>query len=324
MSEFIENYKSGIDEASTRSDFPEITDSEVPIWRGTPSFLSMADKYILATLVFLVHLLFFLGGTLDAPEGDGRANAIIAIALWLVDVTGVMGFVVAMLLLTKINHYANFSTSGAWTTTWLLVSALIPFVWKLLDIVSWASGFAGSEFDNPLPDWLFVWFLPLGAISFSVMLVFTLLYQRAFQYAITDRRVHIRKSFLYIDSSVHGIAFEKVENLKADPTILGRLLGFGNVHILTGSGMGLQGETVGMNLGVAGEAPAAVPSVVKRLLSLLFVWITMQRQRTVLAKDPADCLYGVRDPMGIYRLINELMDVNAGPVGAVQLDIEHV
>ena len=248
MSEYIESYRSKIDVASTRSDFPEITDSETPVWRGNPSMLSMADKYVLAVLVFLVHLLFFIGDPIDAPEGDGQANAIIGIVLWLVDKTGVMGFVVVMLVLTKVNHYANFSTSGSWTTTWLLVCALVPFVWKALDILSWASGVAGTEFDNPLPAWQFVWFLPLGAVMATLMALFTLLYQRSFQYAITDRRIHIRKSLMYFDSSVHGIAFQKVDNLKANPTILGRLLGYGNVHVITGSGIGLQVESQGMIL----------------------------------------------------------------------------
>jgi hypothetical protein len=44
---------------------------------------------------------------------------------------------------------------------------------------------------------------------------------------------------------------------------------------------------------------------------LMFGWVTKQRQRTSVGQDPADCLYGVRNPMKIYRLINELMDANA-------------
>ena len=41
MSEFIEQFKSNIDADSARSDFPEITDSETPIWRGGPAASSM-------------------------------------------------------------------------------------------------------------------------------------------------------------------------------------------------------------------------------------------------------------------------------------------
>jgi hypothetical protein len=42
----------------------------------------------------------------------------------------------------------------------------------------------------------------------------------------------------------------------------------------------------------------------------------------VLNQDPADCLYGIRNPMKIYRLINELMDANMGPTGQAVSDSE--
>ena len=48
---------------------------------------------------------------------------------------------------------------------------------------------------------------------------------------------------------------------------------------------------------------------------MLFGLLTKQRNRTVMATDPADCLYGIRKPMKIYRLINELIDKNVGPAG---------
>ena len=318
MTEYIERFKSKVDESTTRSTFPEITDSETPVWRSGPSVLSMADKYNLALVVLMVHLVFFVGEWKDAPDGEGQANFVLAVAIWLVDTTGVLGFVVTMLLLTKLNHYANFSTSGSWTTTWLLASTFVPFTWKLMDFLSWAGGIVGSDFDSPLPAWNFLWFVPLGAISFVVMVLFTVMYQRSFQYAITDKRIHIRKKFLYFDTSVHGISFQKVENLKADPTILGRIFGFGNVHIVTGSGVGLQVESLGVAVGGATPEIKEVPKGVRRLLSMLFGLVTKKRERTVMATDPADCLYGIRRPMDVYRLINELIDVNIGPAGVAQ------
>ncbi len=311
MSQYIELFKSEIDEESVRNDFPEITESEIPIWRGGPTTTSMADKYILATLVLLVHVVFFLGETLDSPEGEGQANFLLSISIWLIDVTGVTGFVFCMLLLTKINHFANFSTSGRWTTLWLLVTSLIPIIWKMMDFISWIAGFTGSEFSSPLPNWNFAWFAPLGLVSFIVMVTFTILYQRSFQYAITDKRIHIRQSFLYFETSAHGISYHKVENLKADPTILGRLLGYGNVHVITGSGVGLQVESLAISAANSSEIRESPAGKLKNLSSLLGV-ITVQRTRTVEATDPADCLYGIRRPMDVYRLINELMDEKVG------------
>ena len=312
MSQLVEQFKSNIDEGSVRSDFPEITESETPIWRGGPATSSMADKYMLAILVLLVHVAFFLGELLDTPEGEGRANFVLSVVIWLIDTTGVMGFVICMLILTKINHYANFSTSGKWTTSWLLICCTIPLFWKLMDVVEWIGGFFGSSFSSPLPAWNYSWFAPLGVLSFLVMASLTVLYQRSFHYAITDKRIHIRQSFLYFETSTHGISYHKVENLKADPTILGRILGFGNIHVVTGSGVGLQVESLGASVGVA-------PEIIKssrgnmRIFSFLLGWITLQRDRIVEASDPADCLYGVRRPMDVYRLINELMDANVGP-----------
>lgn len=311
MSQYIELFKSEIDEESVRNDFPEITESEIPIWRGGPTTTSMADKYILAMLVLLVHFVFFLGETLDSPEGEGQANFLLSISMWLIDATGVTGFVFCMLLLTKINHFANFSTSGRWTTLWLLVTSLIPIIWKMMDFIGWIAGFTGSEFSSPLPNWNFAWFAPLGLISFIVMVTFTILYQRSFQYAITDKRIHIRQSFLYFETSAHGISYHKVENLKADPTILGRLLGYGNIHVITGSGVGLQVESLAISAANSSEIRESPAGKLKTISSLLGV-ITVQRTRTVEATDPADCLYGIRRPMDVYRLINELMDEKVG------------
>ena len=310
MTDYIQDFKSKIDETSVRKDFPEITDTEIPVWQGNPSFLSMADKYILAILVFGLHILFFIAEQFDSPEGDGQLNAIVSLMRAIIDISGTMGFVIALFFLAKINHYANFSTSGRWTTTWLIITGLVPFTWYAMDVVSMIGGFVGFEFDNPLPVWNNLWFLPLGIISSTMMVILTFIYQHAFQYAITDRRIHIRKSFLFVNSSVHGIAFDKVENLKANPPILGRIFGFGNVHILTASGLGLQQDSFGSSVGVGQELTNGAPGIVKKIFSLMFGWVTKQRQRTTVAQDPADCLYGVRNPMKIYRLINELMDVN--------------
>ncbi|MEC8171121.1 MAG: PH domain-containing protein [Candidatus Thermoplasmatota archaeon] len=312
MSQFVEQFKSNIDAESARSDFPEITDSETPIWRGGPATSSMADKYILSIMVLLVHIAFFLGELLDTPEGEGQANFVLSLVIWLIDTTGVMGFVICMLILTKINHYANFSTSGKWTTSWLLICCIIPLLWKLMDVVEWIGGFFDSGFSSPLPSWNYSWFAPLGLLSFVVMVSLTVLYQRSFHYAITDKRIHIRQRFLYFETSAHGISYHKVENLKAYPTILGRILGFGNIHVVTGSEVGLQVESLGAPAGVEPEI-IQTPGGKKRIFSFLLGWITLQRDRTVEASDPADCLYGVRRPMDVYRLINELMDANVGP-----------
>jgi membrane protein YdbS with pleckstrin-like domain len=307
MSDYIQDFKSKIDSSSVKSIFPEITDSEIPIWQGSPSFFSMADKYILAIIIFLIHAVFFAAEQFDSPEGDGQMYFILSLIRSLIDISGTMGFVLTMLIIAKLNHYANFSTSGKWTTSWIIISALIPFIWYLADIFSTLSGLVGSNFENPLPQWNYFWFLPLGIFSSLVMILLTFIYQHAFHYAITDKRIHIRKNFLFFDTSVHGISFEKIENLKANPPIIGRILGYGNVHILTASGLGIQQESVDTGLGMPEEI---VTGKGKKTSLSLFGWISKQRRRNSVAQEPSDCLYGIRSPMKIYRLINELMDAN--------------
>jgi len=314
MDEFIARFKSQVNNDLIRSNFPEITDSETPVWHGSPSTISMADKYILAIIVLLVHIIFFLGEWFENPE-NATNNKVFSTIIWLVDLTGIFGFVFIMLLLTKINHYANFSTSGKWTTIFLLFSGLFPLLWQFLDLVEWISEYINFGFTNPLPNWNLLWFLPLGITSSSVMIIFTILYQKSFQYAITDKRIHIRKQFLYFDTSVHGISLQKVENLKADPTILGKIFGFGNVHIVTGSGVGLQVESLGVSVGISEDGEDEnIPTGLRRFFLVIFGWISIQRSKSVMATDPSNCLYGIKNPMEKYRLINELMDLNVGSV----------
>jgi len=308
MSEYVERFRSKIDERSVRAAFPEMTDSETPIWAGSPSFFSMAGHYFLAILILVIHLMFFWAAEGPDVEGEGQANFAIGVFKWILDVSGVLGFVIVLFAVAKFNHYLNFSTSSKWTTTWLLLNGAIP----LLMVVADLSGKVLGSFIEDVPDspqWFQIYYLILGILSSASMAALTVLYQRAFQYAITDRRIHIRKEFLYFDSSAHGISFENIENLKADPSIIGKVLGFGNVHMVTASGIGLREDESGIGAGLAADADSISSEGGRGLTRAAFGWISAQRQRTTVDQDPQDCLYGVRNPMEIYRLINELIDI---------------
>jgi len=307
MSEYVELFRSEIDERSVRVAFPEMTDSETPIWTGSPSFFSMAGHYFLATLILVIHLMFFWAAEGPDVEGEGQANFAIGIFKWILDVSGVLGFVVVLFAVAKINHYLNFSTSSRWTTTWLLLNGAIP----LLMVVADLSGKVLGNFMEEIPDspqWFQIYYLILGIFSSASMVALTVMYQRAFRYAITDRRIHIRKEFLYFDTSAHGISFDNIENLKVDPSIIGKVFGFGNVHMVTASGIGLREDESGIGAGLAANTDSTSERG-KRLNRAAFGWISAQRQRTTVDQNPEDCLYGIRNPMGIYRLINELVDI---------------
>ena len=45
MTEYIESFSSEVNDSAVRDAFPEITDSETPVWTSGPSMLSMADKF---------------------------------------------------------------------------------------------------------------------------------------------------------------------------------------------------------------------------------------------------------------------------------------
>ena len=69
----------------------------------------MSGKYALSILVLLVHMVFF-GYAIE--DGEGNLNLVVGLAKLILDVSGVFGFVIVMMLIAKINHFLNTSTSG--------------------------------------------------------------------------------------------------------------------------------------------------------------------------------------------------------------------
>ena len=295
MNDKINNFRSQLDIHEVKEKFPEMTESETPIWQGSPALMSMSGKYALSMLVLLVHLIFFWAAKFEDVEGEGNLNLVVGLAKVILDISGVFGFVIVMMIIAKINHYLNTSTSGGWTTSWLLINGLIPFTIVLFD---WGGKIIGN-FTDGVPDtpmWL-DWYYPLlGGLSAFFSLAITTHYRNSFQYAITDKRVHIRKKFLYFDSSTIGIPFEKVENLKVEPSIIGRIFGFGNIHVITD---GIQSDA--RDEEQSGEGSSIISSI-------LFGLILSQRKGSPSTEDPSQCLFCINDPMSIYSLINELID----------------
>jgi len=306
MSEYIERYRSTVNEKAVRASFPEMTDSETPIWNGSPHFLSMSGHYFLAIIVMLLHIIFYWAAEGDAIGGESTFSFFVDKAKLVLDFFGVLGFAIVILVVAKINHYLNFSTSSKWTTTWLIVNGSIPLLMVLVNMSAEVIGIFAESFVNT-PTWYQSYYLILGIVSGGMLILLTYHYQKSFQYAITDKRIHLRKQFLYFDSSNHGMSFDKIENLKLAPPIIGRIFGFGHVHIVTASGIGLREDESGIGGGLATDSEF-LPKEGKGAMGFIFGWITAQRQRTTVDQDPADCLFGVRKPLNIYRLINELID----------------
>ena len=300
MSEIISSFRSKLDLEAVRERFPEISDSETPIWHGSPALMSMSGKYALAGLVLVIHLVFYWAAKYDTViEGEANLNLVVGLAKTIIDISGVLGFAIMMLLVAKVNHYLNTSTSGGWTTSWLLINGLIPLIWYITTLINSFLIFIGYHgFDHFIGEHIPVWkdwyYLVLGVFSSISAVALTAHYSNAFQYAITDKRVHIRKKFLYFDSSTVGIPFEKVENLKVEPSIIGRIFGFGNIHVITD----------GMQSNISDDNVSIKQSSFLNPLS----WIFIQRKNNPSSQDPSECLYCINEPMSVYALINELID----------------
>ena len=104
-------------------------------------------------------MVFFSAAKFEDVEGEGNLNLVVGLAKLILDVSGVFGFVIVMMLIAKINHFLNTSTSGGWTTSWLVINGLIPFTIVILD---WGGKLVGN-FTDGVPDtpmWL-DWYYPL-------------------------------------------------------------------------------------------------------------------------------------------------------------------
>ncbi len=316
MGEKMESFKQGLDAEAARRAVPEMSSYEQPFYRSGPSFLSMFPRYVLVFIVFIIHMLFWWGAKMDAPSGEGGLSSFLSILHGLSDLFGVTGFFVLMLVITWCNNFVNFSTSGRWYTVSLLLISLTPgfffLEWVFTD--GPAGVLIGLVAEAPsgfLPDWNDSFYLYFGVIYSSVMFVLTVMYQRAFTYVITDKQVYLKKEFLkFIDANSHAISLTKIENLKVERSLIGRILGYGSLHVITASGMGLREDSISVGGGAATEVTDAATkqstNFIIRMIRLMFVIIRLQRTRTTVDLDPEDCLYGIRRPMDVYALVNEL------------------
>ena len=140
----------------------------------------------------------------------------------------------------------------------------------------------------------------------------TALYQRSFHYAVTSDAVIFDHRFLLVRGH-RRILFEKISEVLVERSMLGTVLGFATISLLTDSGIGLAQETRGV--AAASSAPESMKpdeddtnaekagkSVIRRLLAL----ITYQRTVTTVHPDPKLCFYNVRGWQDTKQLLNEL------------------
>ena len=311
---------------AARDAVPEMSPYEDPYYRSGPIVLSMFPRYLLIVFVLVVHVLFGIG--YEAPEGEGGMNFLLNILELLVS-TGIAGFFVVMMVLTWINRFVNFSTSGGLYTVSLLVISITPGIFFIEELLtdSFFSSYIGLQDSGFLPEWSSVYYLIFGGVYAGVMFILTVMYQRAFTYVITDKQVYLKKDFLkFIDSNSHAISLSKIENLKVERSLIGRILGYGSLHVITASGLGLKEESMSVGAGavsdVAEAATKDTSNIVVRLFRFFIFMMKLQRTRKAVDLDPEDCFYGIRRPMDVYALVNELRTRPGAPVDGDQSSTE--
>ena len=310
MGEQMDAFRENLNVEAARDAVPEMSAYEEPYYRSGPIILSMFPRYLLIVFVLAVHVLFGIG--YEAPEGEGGLNFVLNLLQLLVS-TGIAGFFLVMIILTWINRFVNFSTSGGLYTVSLLIISITPGIFFLEEVLtnSFFSPYIGLEDSGFLPEWSSVYYLIFGGVYAGVMFILTVMYQRAFTYVITDKQVYLKKDFLkVIDSNSHAISLSKIENLKVERSLIGRILGYGSLHVITASGLGLKEESMSIGAGavsdVAEAATKETSNIVIRLFRFFIFMMKLQRTRKTVDLDPEDCFYGIRRPMDVYALVNEL------------------
>ncbi len=310
MGEQMDAFRENLNVEAARDAVPEMSAYEEPYYRSGPIVLSMFPRYLLIVFVLAVHVLFGIG--YEAPEGEGGLNFVLNLLQLLVS-TGIAGFFLVMIILTWINRFVNFSTSGGLYTVSLLIISITPGIFFLEEVLtnSFFSPYIGLEDSGFLPEWSSVYYLIFGGVYAGVMFILTVMYQRAFTYVITDKQVYLKKDFLkVIDSNSHAISLSKIENLKVERSLIGRILGYGSLHVITASGLGLKEESMSIGAGavsdVAEAATKETSNIVIRLFRFFIFMMKLQRTRKTVDLDPEDCFYGIRRPMDVYALVNEL------------------
>jgi|TARA_B110000196_G_scaffold185502_1_gene159044 hypothetical protein len=316
IQDIADEAKSELDEEIIRGKFSKISDEEEVIWAGVPSAFSMSERYFLVGLIFLIHLLFFWVAEEVKFQGQGL-NIILRMLLLVFDKIDMLSFVLFMLIFARINHFLNFSTSGRWTTTYLIVIGLIPSIWVISHWIEVIFELFGYNFSTPFPLWLDHWFLVLGVVTSGLMLFVTILYQISFQYVVTDKMIHVRRQILSMGVYSRVIPYNIILNVKTQQSFIAKLIGFGNVIILTEDEDNVAAHHSDEDSSELINYEEV--STTKKIFKLLKVLLFVQRERVDLVQSPANSLYGVKNPMLVYKIVNEMMDRKQGRPGLLEM-----
>ena len=300
MEDLLSSFKLLIDEEEIRDSFPFISEDEVPIWKGKPTFSSYLPRYFLALFVFLIHYCFYrVAVTVYAEGQSGYLNTAIRIIDQLFDLIDVFAFIFVMIIFARINYFLNFTTSTKKTSLFLIFIGLIPSVWFIINIVDWVLLLIGREALN-VPEWFDTWFLALGIINSSIIFAFSIISQLSYYYIMTDKNLYIQKRQLIFYKSHTSIAFEDLENLTTQQSIIGKLINIGNIL-----------PFLEINSDISPEVNNE-RTTIQKFIYMMKLLIFYKRSSKEIVMTPSECFFGIKKPMVIYELANELIDKRNG------------
>ena len=283
-----------------------LTPDEEIIWAGNPSFFSLFPRYLSSTIILGLNLFWGnIGYMLENMSTDSLLKQTILNASTdnMDYEIAMVGLMVTGLITIRLIYFNNGLLHGRVMFLWMLVSVTSPFIYFL----TIKYGLYNSFSDSPenAPDLIF--FSYNGLVFWFTSVISTMIFQKSILYVLTDKRAHFDVRFLYLWSNLHTIDLLKIENVVVESTILGRLFDFGNLHLLTSSGIGT--ESASTSIGIAPSSKITTKkSLPKKLASILVVLLTRRRTRKRTLPDPTSCLFGIRSPTKLHPLVNDSID----------------
>jgi hypothetical protein len=264
-----------------------------------PSLFAFAGMYIMAVFVGAVHYLWtFMPNSLS---GDPSVIEELLFDFISSSIGESIGFPFVMLFLAWLNRWMNISSSTKWFTGTMIIIAALPFTAWIINAF-WADSPA-NIFDGSYP------YEMAGIFWIAFLSINVFYFQRSFIYAITTDAVIFRKDFM-LTNSVRRILYSNFTDVIVQQGPIGTIMGYGNVVPLTGSGLGLGEETIGISAGAGGaldskSGESAAIGVPKKIMKMFLVLLTSQRTIRTVKPDPADCFYGVRKPHDVTVVVND-------------------
>jgi hypothetical protein len=298
LNEIISDSIDSINEDLVRKKFSLVGVDETPIWTGSPTFLSYYPRYFLAAIIFLTHLIFYrVAVTVYAEGKEGIFYTLLRIIDQLFDLIDVFAFIIVMLLIARINYFLNISTSNFKTTLFLLIIGLFPSIWYMANVIDWILLLLGKEGLN-IPEWFDTWFLGLGIINTIIFLIYTLISQFSYSYLITEKNIFIKRKILFIYNSITIFSLDELANLKTQTSYFGKIMGYGNILPISKEDLEIQPKVKIERVGF------------QKVIHIIKLFISYKRVKKESHTTPSECLFGIRKPMAVYELANELMDKN--------------